>query len=112
MRRNAGILAILIGIGLILLSILFSTGSSSRMNLLGNISKMELELYEGNYVLDAGKTGTTGFSGLDLIPTGHYEGRVAIPLKYPLAFSVVLILLGTGILLMSKENNGKKRDPT
>jgi hypothetical protein len=49
-RRNAGILAILIGIGLILLSFLFSTGSNPKMNLLGNISKMELELYEGNYV--------------------------------------------------------------
>lgn len=45
----------------------------------------------GNYV-----------SGIDLLATGHYEGRVAIPLKYPLSLSVVLILVGTGIVLISK----------
>lgn len=52
---------------------------------------MEIVLEEGKYV-----------SGTDLYSFGHYEGRVAIPLKYPLSLSVLLILLGTGIVLLSK----------
>jgi hypothetical protein len=97
MRRNAGILAILIGIGLILLSILFSTGSSPKMNLLGNISHMEIVLAEGNYVSDNDSSDKGNYkSGIDLLSTGHYDGRVAVPLKFPLSVSVVLILFGTG----------------
>jgi len=31
------------------------------------------------------------------------KGRVAIPLKYPLSLSVLLILFGAGIVLLSKK---------
>jgi len=33
----------------------------------------------------------------------EYEGRIAIPLKYPLSLSIVLILVGTGVVLLSKK---------
>ena len=60
---------------------------------------MEIVLNKGKYVYNKGKY----VSGIDLLSTGHYEGRVAIPIKYPLSLSVVLILLGTGIMLISKD---------
>ena len=99
MKRNKGIIAILVGVGLLFISIFFSSGSHPKLNLLGNISRMEIVLDKGNYVFDKGNY----VSGIDLLSTGHYEGRVAIPLKYPLSLSVVLILLGTGIALISKD---------
>ena len=104
MKRNAGILAILVGIGLALLSILFSTGSNPKMNLFGNLSQMEIVLAEGNYVFDNDSAEKGSYkSGLDLLETGHYEGRVVVPLKFSLSVSVVLVLIGTGILLLSKD---------
>ena len=100
MKRNKGIITILFGIGLLLTSILFSSGSDPKFNLFENISRIEIVLKEGEYVFDKGKF----VSGIDLLSTGHYEGRVAIPLRYPLSFSVVLILIGTGIVWMTKNN--------
>ena len=105
MKRDMGIVAILVGVGLLFISIFFSSGSQPKLNLLGNISRMKIVLNEGNYVLDKGNNVSEKgniFSGIDLLSTGHYEGRVAIPLKYPLSLSVMLILLGTGIVLISK----------
>jgi len=91
MNRNKGIVVILVGVGLLFISFLFSSGSHPKQNLMSNISRMEIVLDKGKYV-----------SGIGLYSTGYYEGRVAIPLKYPLSLSVVLILLGTGIVLISK----------
>lgn len=99
MKRNKGIVAILVGVGLLFISIFFSSGSHPRSTLLGNISRMEIVFDEGRYVYAKGNY----VSGIDLLSTGHYEGRVAIPLRYPLSLSVVLILLGTGIVLISKD---------
>lgn len=87
--RNKGIITILVGIGVLLISILFSSGSRPNSDLLYKIPELEIVLEGGEYVL-----------GTDLI--GHFEGRVAIPLKYPLSLSVLLILIGTGIVLLSK----------
>jgi len=99
MKKNKGIISILVGIGLLFISIFFSSGSHPKLNLFGNISQMEIVLAEGNYVYGKGHY----VSAIDLLESGHYEGRVAIPLKYPLSLSVVLILLGTGIVLISKD---------
>ena len=89
--RNKGIITILVGIGVLLISIFFSSGSDPMFDFMGNISRMEIVLEEGKYV-----------SGTGLYSSGHYEGRIAIPLKYPLSLSVLLILLGTGIVFLSK----------
>ena len=90
MKRNKGIITILLGVGLLFISILFSSGYHPKRNFIGNIPRMKIVLDKGEYVLGTG------------LYSGHYEGRVAIPLKYPLSLSVVLILLGTGIVLISK----------
>ena len=100
MERNRGIITILIGVGLLFISFVLSSGSQPKRDFLGNISKMEIVFVEGEYVTDPRFDDLYAEKPL----SGHYEGRVAIPLKYPLSLSVVLILLGTGILLMSKRN--------
>lgn len=89
--RNKGIITILVGIGILFISIFFSSGSHPKLDLMGNISRMEIVLEKGEYV-----------SGTGLFSIGHYEGRVAIPLKYPLSLSALLILIGTGIVSLSK----------
>jgi len=92
MKRNRVIIAILVGVGLLFISIFFSSGSHPKRDFIGNMSRMEIVLVRGNYV-----------SGTGLYSSGHYEGRIAIRLKYPLSLSVLLILLGTGIVLISKD---------
>jgi len=92
MKRNIGIITILVGVGLLFISIFFSSRYLPKLNFIGNISRMEIVLDKGEYVSSTG-----------LYSDGHYEGKVAIPLKYPLSLSVVLILLGTGIVLISKD---------
>lgn len=82
MKRNKGIITILAGVGLLFISFLFSSGSHPRRDFIGNISHMELVLVKGD------------------VMSGY--GKVAIPLKYPLSLSFVLILLGTGIVLIAK----------
>ena len=90
MKRNKGIITILVGVGLLFISIFFSSGSHPKRDFIGNISRMKIMLVKGEYI-----------SGADIY-SGHYEGRVAIPLKYPLSLAVVLILIGTGIVLIPK----------
>ncbi len=51
---------------------------------------MEIVFVEGKFVPDSNYS-------------GHFEGEVAIPLKYPLFLSIVLILIGTGIYLVPKK---------
>ena len=92
MRRRNGIIAILVGIGLLLVSGLFSSGYSPKAGIVASIPQMRIVFVKGRYV----------HSG-DLYSLGHYEGRVALPLKYPLSLSVVIILLGTGVVLTSED---------
>ncbi|MBA3062948.1 MAG: hypothetical protein FP833_08390 [Atribacteria sp.] len=139
--KNKGIIAILVGVGVIFISILFASGYSSYSDLITNIYKMEIELYEGRktkirkakekyrYMYKPGameawrekkKKGTKDMSEFlkffenypkEDVPEKYVEyeekyvikGRVAIPLKYPFSLSVLLILFGTGILLLSKK---------
>lgn len=89
--RNKGIITILAGIAVLFISIFFSSGSHPKSDLIGKISQLEIVLEEGEYV-----------SGTGLFSIGHYEGRISIPLKYPLSLSTLLILIGTGIVLLSK----------
>ncbi len=88
MKRTKGIIVILVGVGLLFISIFFSSGYDSKRGLIGNIPRMKNVLVRGEY---------------DPILRRSYGG-VAIPLKYPLSLSVVLILFGTGIVLISKNN--------
>ena len=98
--RNLGIIMILVGIGVLLMSIIFSSGDRSNLSLIGNMHRMEIVLQKGKYVRHYPK-GTFLRAGTG--PAGHYEGRVAIPLKYSLSMSVLFILLGAGIVLIPKK---------
>lgn len=105
MKRDKGIIAILVGIGLLFISIFFSSGYRPKLNFIGNVSRMEIVLDKGKYV-----SGPDQYQYQYQYPytksTGHYEGRVSILLKYPLSLSVVLILFGTGIVLITpKQGN-------
>jgi hypothetical protein len=107
MKRNMGIIIILVGVGILFISIFFSSGYHTGLNFIGNISQMEI-------VIDEGKYPETPVVEEPVVeeeapPVVEEEAvieevreRVAIPLKYPLSLSVVLILLGTGIILISK----------
>jgi len=181
--RNVGIIAILVGVGVIFISIFFSSKYHPKLNLIGNIHRMEIVLDEGRktkirgeakeiknsfdkdkYIKEVSKAfkslrekkvkdlsreikKTKDFAeNLKLILQDYYikealeaskaiekkkvkdlseyfqekfkdytekrveyevkyitKGRVAIPLKYPLSLSVLFILLGTGIVLLSKK---------
>lgn len=104
MKRNIGIITVLVGFGLIFISFIFSSGSYPDRTFIGNISRMEVVLKKGKYVdykyYDS-DTGRVYVSNTGRVyykePKGPYEGRIAIPLKYPLFLSVVLILVGTGV---------------
>ncbi len=107
MKRNMGIIIILVGIGIILVSIFFSSGYRYKRDFLYNIYRMEIVLDFGKWKsFFSSKKGQISnkelFAELDAIDKGEY-GKIAIPLKYPLTFSVVLILIGTGILLLKRK---------
>ncbi len=106
MKKNMGIITILVGVGLLFISILFSSGSHPNRNFLGNISQMETVLAEGTYYSGSSAIYSERTQRL-LLPSspGGYAGRVAIPFKYSVSLSVLLILIGTGILLIAKNKN-------
>ncbi len=121
--RKYGIITILVGVGILFISIFFSSGYHPKLNFIGNISRMEIVLKERYYT--SKKIAASDITEDDWIdiPLDEDEGnwvdipidgrvdipsrvvrskRVAIPLKYPLSLSVIFILLGTGIVLISK----------
>ncbi len=130
--RKYGIITILVGVGILFISIFFSSRYHPKLNFIGNISRMEIVLKERYYTSkkiaasditgdDWKKMRITGEDGYDWedIPLDEWEDlpmdgrvdipsrvvrskRVAIPLKYPLSLSVIFILLGTGLVLISK----------
>ena len=102
MKRNMGIIVILAGVGIMLVSIFFSSGYRTKRDFISNMYRMEI-------VLDIGKWERFGSSKKGPISDeelfAEYDSigkKITIPLKYPLTFSVVLILFGTGIVLISK----------
>ena len=116
MKRNMGIIIILVGIGIIPVSIFFSSGYSQydindghRRTIMENIYQMKTVLRSAEMeaipnVLKEKKI-KDWLKGNDKISLFKYHVKkkeIAIPLKYMLAFSVVLILIGTGILLFKR----------
>ena len=138
--RNVGIIAILVGVGVIFISIAFSSKYHPALNLIGNIHRMEIILNEerktkirikkkvNEAILKKAKEkydrelSREPSTFKEVLKRYKYQGaylkekhpgyeekyiikeeRVAIPLKYPLSLSVLLILLGTGIVLLSKK---------
>ena len=99
MKGNIGIILVLIGIGAILISFLMSSRYYSDHSFMANIQNMEVVLDKGELKypdLDA-HTRYTLTKG-----EGQYKNRVAIPLKYCLIASVVIILTGIGTMTLSR----------
>jgi len=93
--RNMGIILILVGIGLLFISIFFSSGINPNLDLISNISKAKIVMMEE-------KEGI--IEGFFREQRGEpAKARVAIPLKYALSLSVILILTGTGMVLLSSK---------
>ncbi|MCK9419100.1 MAG: hypothetical protein M0R70_06960 [Nitrospirae bacterium] len=84
--KNKGVIIILVGLGILFISFFFSSGYHAGLNIIGNIFRMEI-VFRDTYSIDA---------------AGNLISRIAIPLKYPLSFSGLLILSGTGIVLVAK----------
>ena len=141
MKRNKGIITILVGFGLLFTSFIFSSGYSENRSFVGNIFQMEIVLDEGEdefdrelFKEDIGKL--VDYLYPDISPNDKAsmiaysledaglrktlmkeakakyieEHKIAIPLKYLLFLSVVLILVGTGVVFISKnkETDTKK----
>jgi len=80
MNKKTGTILILVGVGLLCLSFIFATSSFNKPVPLFDIARREIVLVHW-----------------------HTGGGITVPLKYPLALSVLLILTGTGITLLSKD---------
>ena len=106
MNRNFGIICLLTGIGFLTFSLLFSQGGNPNLGMIYNISKLEVVLKEGVFVEAQRRYHPEHGWGSELskIPA-HYEGRVAFPLKFSLAFSVLLVLIGSGMMTISKQHS-------
>ena len=133
MKKNTGIIILIVGIGVFFISIIFSTGYNPYKPFFYNIISPEMEI-----VFSKGKKGSiykdpyalldTLYPDLDTVERNlrirriekdksyqkrlteeavnqkiGLEGRIAIPLKYMLSLSIVLILTGVGIILLSKK---------
>lgn len=59
-----------------------------------SLQDLEIVLIKGKWKKDNKKGG------------GHYEGRLAIPYRYPLAFGILLVFIGIGIVAL---NQNKKK---
>ena len=98
MKRNVGIFMVLSGIGMLLVSIILSSGAHPKAGLLANFGRMVIVVDQGTWVphdLHGVYPAST--------PRGHYEGSVESPSKYPISVSVVLILIGAGVLLTKQQ---------
>jgi len=110
--RQFGILLIIIGI--FIPSILYPFTSSSKKS-----SRLQdLEVVFVNGIWKAKQVFVREYSGLmtreerEKLPgyidskdgDGHYEGRIAFPYKYPMAFGILLTFIGIGFVALSKNN--------
>lgn len=125
--KKIGIILILVGLCLLLVSLAFISGYQQKLGLLGSISDMELVLKEGKWVdYPQGYTPPAAPLPAPVPPddpfyerykelektyidplrnfTPHYEKRIAIPYKYFFGLDIILIFLGIGIVIFSKSN--------
>jgi len=102
---KGGIITILIGVGLFLVSILLSEGYDQRLSLMSNIYAMELVITPGRLEKIPPSEQTDIQKRLKFYPE-TVVGRVAIPLNLLLCLSIIITLIGTGMVLVTK----RKRD--
>lgn len=85
-----GLIAILVGVGMIMLSLFSVRYWHPAGGIINNIA-------QGEILLEKGTTRNVGTVWDAKIVT---EGRVAIPLKYPVGLSVIVILVGIGLFAL------------
>ena len=66
--NNKGIILILIGIGILLIALFFSSGYSSKQGFLSSVSEMEIVFVEGEYI-----RGSIYYNSYETIPPGTPE---------------------------------------
>lgn len=88
------IIVIAVGLVLILTTLVFSSGHVPQRTFLGNLQEMKIVIAEGEYV--------------GQLFSGHYEGRIAIPTKYPFILSVIVASIG--IVMLVTEITSRKKD--
>ncbi|MCG6943258.1 MAG: hypothetical protein LJE69_18660 [Thiohalocapsa sp.] len=79
----------LAAIALFTLTLLFSSGSHPKRDFFGNLGQMEIVFSKGEYVVNP-----------QFPYSGEYQGRVAVPIKYPLALAAIGLLFGAGLLIL------------
>jgi len=106
-NKKIGIILILSGVGIFFISILFSTGTTStKFTMMKNLSRMEIvfreEIKERNIYNDDATIDPYEFylSRFDKEP----QSKIAIPTKYLLSFSIIIVLIGTGYIWLPKKD--------
>lgn len=89
LAKKVGILLILIGLCIPIISLGFVSKYHPRRGLIGNLTKMELVIREDTP------------NSVYRILWKTYE-RVAIPYKYIFAFGTIFIFTGIGLIIVSK----------
>lgn len=107
-KRNGVILSIL-GVGVFIIGLTFSSGGYSTLSFIQNIQYRESVFIEGTLVPKKTETKRAeSFFGkpsytTEVVEPSHYEGRIAVPFKYIVTLSVILVLLGTGFIFLADE---------
>jgi hypothetical protein len=108
MSKNYGIIIILVSVGLVCLSILFTS----------NFGDKQIVLKKGEYIPSTVEYDYDIESDKDLFDQwleqlekeqgNYWEGTVTIQLKHILSLCVIAILFGIGVVLFSKKGNHPK----
>lgn len=101
-----GVILSLSGVCFLLLGLIFSSGGSPSLSFIQNIDHRSIVLSEGEFVPEEREYYPSPFGGThsSVSKPSYVKGRVAIPLKYPLSISVLLILSGTGLIVLGKKD--------
>ena len=108
MSKNYGIIIILVSVGLVCISILFTSNFGDKVIVL---KKGEYIPSTVEYEYDIESDKSLFDQWIDSFGTeqdAHWEGRVTIQLKHILSLCVIAILFGIGVVLFSKKGNHPK----
>jgi hypothetical protein len=95
-KKTIGIIFILVGISLFIISFAFVKGYDKRDGFLGSLGQMEIVLKEGS------DPTTPGFHPID-----ERNSHIAVPYKYFFAVDIALIFVGIGFLILPKRRSMK-----
>ena len=108
MSKNYGIIIILVSVGLVCISILFTSNFGDKVIVLkkGEYIPSTVE-YEYDIESDSSLF-DQWLEQLEKEQGNYWKGTVRIQLKHILSLCVIAILIGTGVVLFSKNGNRPK----